>query len=295
MQKELYVPGRSRGLIDALRNPFLLKLIVKKEVKVRYRDSFLGLFWTYIKPAISFGVYFFFIGYALGQRHIPAYAVYLFSGMVVVNLFNETFRNCTGSIRGNADLIRKIYLPRELFSLAAWRVALVHFFPQVAILLAGALYSGWFPSIEALFAFALAVVMISIFSVGLGMIFATLNVFFKDAENLVELITNISTWFSPVLYMFYQIRDISGLPHQVFVIYCLNPLTSAVELFHYAFWKPSLHGADFQLERAPGVLIYEAPPHLFEYAFIAFATSVLTLILGQIIFRKFEGRFAEKL
>jgi ABC-2 type transport system permease protein len=281
---EMYEPGVSRGMVDALNNMFLLNLIVKKEVKVRYRDSFLGMVWTYIKPAVSFGVYFFFVGYALGQHHIPAYAVYLYSGMVIMQLFNETFRNCTNSIRNNAALVRKIYLPRELFPLASWRVALVHFSPQVAILVVLCVFFKWIPDAKSIFAFCFAVAIISTCAIGLGMIFATMNVFFKDSENLADLITSISTWFSPVIYMTTAIKGI--VPPWLYTIYCLNPATAAVNLFHYAFWREAAH---------PDPIAYPNPPHLFEFASVSFAFSLFVLFLGQMIFRRFEGRFAQEL
>ncbi|MDR1033166.1 MAG: ABC transporter permease [Bifidobacteriaceae bacterium] len=289
--QELYEPGHSRGLLDAFKHSFLLSLIVKKEVKVRYRGSFLGLFWTYLKPAVSFGVYYFFVGYALGQRSMPDFAIYLFSGQVIVHFFNESFRNTTRAIRNNAALVRKIYLPRELFILAAWRVAIVHFFPQLIILALIALMFGWVPSIMSIIAIITAILIISLFSIALGMTFATANVFFRDSENLVDLITSITTWFSPVIYHFSQIASIKGLPHWLMNVYYLNPITSAVDLFHYAFWHTAL--TPQQLTDQP--VISQITPHIIEFSIISIVASLALLLIGQLIFRKFEGKFAQEL
>ena len=69
------------------------------------------------------------------NRGIPNYAIYLFSGIIVINLFSEAFKNATTSVVGNAPLVRKVYLPRQLFAVSAAIVALVHFLPQLALLL----------------------------------------------------------------------------------------------------------------------------------------------------------------
>ncbi|MDR2799137.1 MAG: ABC transporter permease, partial [Bifidobacteriaceae bacterium] len=129
-----YEPGRSKGLLDLFKHSYLLSLLRRKEVKVRYRGSFLGLIWTYIKPLTTFVIYYYFVCKIMGADRLNEhYAVYLFSGLITVQFFNETFRNCTKSIRDNAALVRKIYLPRELFPIASWRVAITHFYPQLII------------------------------------------------------------------------------------------------------------------------------------------------------------------
>lgn len=288
LNNSAHSPGQSKGIFDVFKHRFLLKLIVKKEVKVRYRASFLGLLWTYVKPAVSFTVYFFFVGYALGQKHIPDYAAYLYSGMILVSFFNETFRNATKSIRDNAALVRKIYLPRELFPIASWRVALVHFGPQLLIMSIIALYFHWTPSVKGILAIALAIIIITIFALGLGLLFAAANVFYKDSENFVELITSISTWFAPVLYQVKQIEVIA--PGWLVQIYILNPLVGAVELMHYGFWTslPDVKGSG-------SPMVEHTIPYLWQNAGLCFVIGALTLIIGQLVFRKCEGKFAQEL
>lgn len=82
-------PGHSAGLLELFKWRFLLNLLVKKELRVRYRGSVLGMIWSYVKPAVQLLVYYIAMGQFLGLgRSIPGYVIYLFSGMVMINFFN---------------------------------------------------------------------------------------------------------------------------------------------------------------------------------------------------------------
>ncbi|MDR3127820.1 MAG: ABC transporter permease [Bifidobacteriaceae bacterium] len=281
-----YQPGRSKGLLDLFKHSYLLSLLRKKEVKVRYRGSFLGLIWTYIKPLTTFFIYYYFVGRIMGaDRANEHYAIYLFSGLISIQFFNETFRNCTKSIRDNAALVRKIYLPRELFPIATWRVAITHFYPQLFILLVASIIQGWYPGFLHILAVLLGFILLSGLAIGAGMLFAAMNVFYRDAENLVELITMITTWFSPILYKWSMIEQ--HMPLWLFKVYMCNPLTCAAELFHYAFWWPT--NIDFTNY---GLSL---PPHFGFDICISIIIVILMMVIGQLAFRKFEGRFAQEL
>ena len=286
---ELTPPGRGRGLLDVVRNRYLLSLIVRKEVQVRYRGAVLGILWSYIKPAVQFVVFYIAMGVFLGlNKGMENYAVYLFSGIVVMNFFNEAFGNAARSIVGNGHLIKKIYLPRELFPVSSLWVAVVHFIPQLAVLLVACLLFGWRPGPLHIAAIVCGFVLIGLFSLGLGLLFTTANVFFRDAENIVDLIAMVATWASPVLYLWTMVRDATaeaGVPWVV-DLYLTNPLTVAVELFHYGFWVPTTdhHGA------------WTVPPHLFSvWTPVALVGSVLLLLLGEVVFHRHEGHFAQEL
>src|SRR5690625_5701714 len=94
--------------------------------------------WSYVKPAVACVVFDISLGVVLQlSKGRPAYAVYLFSGIVVINLFGEVFGNATRSITDNQALVSKIYLPSELFPWASMIVAFIHFVPQVLVLLVG--------------------------------------------------------------------------------------------------------------------------------------------------------------
>lgn len=287
---ELVVPGRGAGLVDVARRRFLLSLLVRKELRVRYRASVLGLAWSYVKPGVQYLVYFLALGVflRLGQT-IPDFAVYLFSGMVAVNLFSEALGNATRSVVSNADLVKKIYLPRELFPVASVWVAIVHFAPQLVVLLVGAVIAGWRPQAVPLLGAAAGFVIIVGLAIGLGLLFAALNTVARDLENLVDLLLMVAVWVSPVLYTWRQVADAPFVAANplLLAIYQLNPVTVAVELFHWAFWYP----AALPNPAAAELL----SPDLLWRAGVGLGIAALTVVVGQAVFRRVEGRFAQEL
>lgn len=275
-------PGQGSGLIDVFKRRYLLTLLIRKEVRVRYRGSVLGWLWSYVKPLTQFIVFFLALGVFLGQnRNLPNYPIYMFSGLIVVNLFSEAFSNGTRSLVDNASLIKKVYLPRELFPVSSTLVALVNFLPQLVVLAGVCLIVGWHPTAVQLLGLILGAAIILCFSIGLSLLFGAVNVSFRDAQNFVELIVLVATWVSPVLYQWQMVAKV--LPPPLLLIYQLNPLTAGVQLFHAAFWFPTTDGSS------------KLPPDLFLNGIIAFAISVLVLMLGQLVFRRLEGRFAQDL
>ena len=285
----LKAPGRGRGILDAMKNRYLLRLLVDKEIQVRYRGSVLGILWSYIKPGVQFLVFYIAMGLFLGlERGMHNYAVYLFSGMIAINFFSEGFGNGARTMVVNSALIRKIYLPRELFSLSTVWVALVHFVPQIVVMLLACFAVGWHPSALAFGSILAGMLIVMLLSYGLGLIFGVANVFFRDSENIVDMLLMVATWFSPVLYSWTMVRD--TLYPWVFNVFMINPLTVAVELFHYGFWHPTLRPEDLALPASQVV------PHLFSFwTPIAIGISLLTVLIGDLLFRKFEGNFAQEL
>lgn len=282
-QEAFVEPGKGAGLLDVLRRRFLARLLVRKELRVRYRGSFLGLLWSYVKPAVQFVVFYFAVGVFLRMNeNVEDFAVYLFSGVVAVNFFSEAFGNATRSIVGNAALVKKIYLPRELFPVASVWVAVVHFLPQLVVLVIGALIAGWKPSLFELGAGLLGILIIAVLSLGLGLLFGAVNVLFRDAENIVDLMLMVATWLSPVLYQWQNVTAAIG-DGVLWWIYQANPMTAAVELFHLCFWFP---GTD-----RTGAM----PPGLMWSTISAVVVSFLVLLAGQVVFRRLDGRFAQEL
>lgn len=282
----LSTPGEGGGLQDVFRQWFLLRLLVRKEIKVRYRGSVLGLLWSYVKPLMQFLVYFVALGIFLNlQSSTPNYAIYLFSGIVLVNFFVEVLGNSTRSIVDNRDLIRKIYLPRELFPVATLLVSAIHFLPQVLVLVGASLIAGWTPSILQLGAVVLGFIIVGVLATGLGLLFGAANVYFRDSENIVDMILMIVTWASPVLYVWTMVERALG-PY--FFFYQLNPMTVAVEIFHWGFWYPTLKADQFAAVPVVQGLVSVWTP-------VALGVSLLILFVGQLVFRRLSIRFAQEL
>ena len=280
-QDRLQPPGRAAGLLDVVRRRELLLLLARKELRVRYRGSVLGLGWSYVKPAVQLGVYYLGLGVVLGQNaRLEDYAVYLFSGLVAVNAFSEVLSNATRSVVQNAALVRKVYLPRELFPVSCVCVAGVHLVPQLLVLTLGALAAGWRPDLAGAGAGVLAVLLVSGVALALGLLFCALDVYYRDVENLVDLALSVVVWTSPVLYSADLVTRVlgSGLWQTV---YDVNPLTVAVRLMHRAFWE----GAAGTSGSGPAL------GHVLGAA----AVVAALLVLGQVVFSRLSPRFGEEL
>ena len=123
-------PFAGGGLVDVFKRRYLLKLIVQKELQARYQGSLLGMLWSYVQPLVRFAMYFFVIGLVLGlHKDVPNFAIHMFSAIVGVHFFTETFSSGTRSIMRNKAIVRKMAMPREMFPVASVIVSAIHTFP----------------------------------------------------------------------------------------------------------------------------------------------------------------------
>ncbi|MFH8250731.1 ABC transporter permease [Microbacterium sp. B2969] len=275
-------PAKRTGLVDVFRRRYLLSLLVRKEVQLRYRGSVLGWLWSYVKPLVQFVVFFVALGVFLGlNSSVEYYPIYLLSGITIVTFFNEAFANGTKSLVDNASLIKKIYLPREMFPVASMLVAGVNTLPQILVIVVIALFLGWAPTFLSVAAIFVALIMVALLATGLGLLFGAINVTFRDAQSFVEIIVMCAVWASPVMYQWEMVAE--KLPHWLFIAYRLNPITAAVELFHYGIWLP--------LDPNGG----QPLPDLWFFSGVGLVTSVGILVIGQLVFSSLEGRFAQDL
>jgi ABC-2 type transport system permease protein len=275
-------PGTTGGLGEVLHRRYLLRLLVRRELKARYQGSLLGLGWSYVRPTVNFAVYFFVVGVFLKMNvRLHHFAIYLFSGMVLINFFIDTLRATTHSIRGNAALIKKIFLPREMFPVASMLVSAVHFVPGMVILLGVVPLTGWTPSASAMMSAALGFAIIAVLGMALGLLCAAYNVFLRDFEQVIDILNIVITWSVPMIYPWMTVRD--NTPEWVLAIYLANPLVTAVSLFQRAFWVPETQGH------------FVLPPHLFIKGSISLVAGGLLLAAAQYVFARKQKRFAEEL
>jgi ABC-2 type transport system permease protein len=150
------------------------------------------------------------------------------------------------------------------------------------VLVAGCLVAGWHPNGLQLLAAVAGFVIVGLLATGLGLLFGAANVYFRDSENLVDMLLMVATWASPVMYAWTMVQEKLGAT--AFAVYQANPVTIGVELFHYAFWFPTTDGSA------------AIPPNLFSlWTPVGLAIALLVLVLGQFTFRRLEGRFAQEL
>src|SRR6476619_791089 len=134
-----FVGGTADSVRGVGRYRELRDLRVRRELKSRYKDSALGFLWSLIRPLTQLLVYYIAIGKFLGaERSIPDFAIYIFTGLTAWGLFSEIISTGTGSIVANGGLVKKIYLPREVFPLSVIGSAIFNFVIQFLILVAAA-------------------------------------------------------------------------------------------------------------------------------------------------------------
>lgn len=214
----------------------LLGGLVRKELKVKYKDSVLGFVWSMLNPALYLVVYFVVFQIILGNG-IPAFAIYLLSGLLVWNFFSTAIAGATGSVVSNAAIVKKVAFPREILALASVGAALVHFFLQCVVLL-GALALFQHPvSFEYIWLIPLALLAIVLLAGGVGIFLSAANVPLRDTEHLVELAILLWFWMTPIVYPYMLVAQKMvdhGLDPRLFR---LNPVTPVVMTFQRVFYS----------------------------------------------------------
>ncbi|HET7358285.1 MAG TPA: ABC transporter permease [Nocardioidaceae bacterium] len=288
----LVQPGYRAGLLDVFRRRYLLRLLVRKGIQQRYSGSFLGLLWSYVQPAVQFSVYFFVMGLILGMhKNVPNFPIHLFSGMVIVHYFTETFSQGTRSIVQNRQIVQKMSLPREMFPVSAMMVAAIHTFPQLLILWAGALVTGWSPDPVGLLAGFLGIMIVAVFGTGLALIFSAGNVFFRDFQNIVSTFALFIRWTVPMIYPFSRLATSHLAGTWVYKVYLMNPISIAVLNVQRCFWSSTVKDVpNFNPDGFPSF-----PTHLIARGILMLAVALVFLGICQLVFSRFEGKLAERL
>jgi len=286
----LVQPGYRAGLLDVFRRRYLLRLLVRKGIQSRYSGSFLGLLWSYVQPAVQFSVYFFVMGLILGMhKNVPNFPIHLFSGMVIVHYFTETFSQGTRSIVQNRQIVQKMPLPREMFPVSAMLVSAIHTFPQLLILWGGALITGWSPDPVGLLAGFLGIAIVAVFGTALALVFSAGNVFFRDFQNIVSTFALFIRWTVPMIYPFSKLATSSLAGTWVYKVYLMNPISIAVLNVQRCFWSPTV------ADQPHATTFPNFPDHLIARGILMLAVALVFLGVCQLIFSRFEGKLAERL
>ena len=280
------VPGLGvASLWTTLRDIFarreMLDLLVKRDIKARYKDSALGFLWALIRPLILLGIYFVVLGQFLGAaRGIPDFAIFIFTGLTAMSLFQEIAVGGTGSIIANGGVVKKVYMPREIFPLAATGSAIFNFLIQLGVLLVATVIAAKPPLHWQIVYVVPSLMLILVYGLAFALFFAAVNVYLRDVQYLVEVVTMLLMWLSPVLYAWQMARTIITSP-TLLEIYTNNPLTLAVLGFQRAFWLAGDTLAQ--------------PSHLVLRMAIALLVGLVLLVLSHRVFVRLQGNFAQEL
>ena len=284
----LHEPGGRGGLIEVLRSRTIVQMLVRRDVRLKYRYSSIGYLWSFVRPSIQFCVYYFIVGVVLGiDRRVENFAIYVFSGLCLLHFFNETLANGTRSIVKNRAIIKKVWIPREIFPIAGMMVAATRFVPQFIILMIGATATGWYFTWEGLLAALTGLAIVAVWGVAFGLMLSALNVYVREITNVLELTGFLTHWLTPMIKPWSLVQErTAGLGIAgtlIMAAYVYNPLCTAVELFHQAFWEPTV---DFS---------FELSPHLWTRGWIMLVIGMGVLVLAQRIFQRMQVNFADAL
>jgi len=273
------------GTVESIRDVWsrreLLNQLTRREVKARYKDSALGFFWSLAKPLAMLVVYYVAIGKFLGAaRSIPDFAIFIFAGLTAWQLFSDIVIIGTGSIVGNAGLIKKVYVPRELFPLSVVGSSLFNFAIQLGVLIGATAVLGRFPTGERWLYFVLAMAVVVPFATALALLLSATNVYLRDVAYLVEIMLMILMWASPIVYSWALVQKAIG-GTWLETLYLANPMTMVVLGFQKAFWVAG-DGQPF-------------PPHLGRNLILTCVASVVLLWFCQRVFARLQSNFAQEL
>lgn len=258
----------------------LLGMLVRRELRARYKDSSLGFLWTLARPLVSLLIYYVAIGRFLGaERAIPDFAIYVFTGLTVWQLFNEIVANGTASILANDGIVKKIYLPREIFPLASVGSALFNFVIQLTILIVAALAIRGLVLDSRLLYLPAALIVTVVWATAAALFLSAANVYLRDVQYLVEVALMLGFWASPIVYS-WQMVD-GAVSSALSDLYLANPVTIAVLGFQRAVWTAAPEGA--------------FPGDLAVRLLIAFLVGVVLLVVSQRLFAVMQGNFAQEL
>jgi ABC-2 type transport system permease protein len=267
----------------------LLVAMVRKELKVKYKDSALGFVWSMLNPVMYLVI--FYLVFSLFLRNgIPLFPIWLLSGLLGWNLFSSVLPSATGSVVGNSSLIKKVSFPREVLPLASVGAGLVHFTLQGSVLLTGLLVFRHGADYAFLAIVPYALLTLVVLTAGLSIFLAAVNVYVRDSQHLLELTLLAWFWMTPIIYPYRQVGDkfvAHGLPQWMFM---LNPLTPVIVTFQRAIYNDTtVNGGTFKLLPQVGVGY-----HLVLLT-VLLACSTLFLVVAMAFFRRVEGSFAEEL
>ena len=257
----------------------LIAVIAWKQIIVRYKQSYLGLVWAVLKPLMLMLVFTLlnsFVGISTGK--IP-YPILAFTALIPWIFFQESTSEGVGSIVNNAQLIRKIHFPREVFPLASVITKLVEFAINAVVLACLLLYFGVMPAVTAVWV-PLILIYIILASLAVALADAALNVFYRDIGAMLPILLQLMMYASPVIYPMSLVKQKLLVGHAagdwstfLYYVYTLNPMAGIID----SFQKLVLYGEypDFSVV-LPGMLL----------------TAVL-LPLSYATFKRAERHFAD--
>ncbi len=243
----------------------LIIVLTKKEIKVRYKNSILGYVWSVANP-LMYAVIYYFVFKIVMKIQMKDYSLFLISGLFPWQwIVNSILCSCNSFV-GNASLIKKVIFPRFSLPLAQVLNDAFHFLVSIPIIVIFALLSHKVPSVSWLVLVPLMMIPTFLTVFGFSLVAASLNIYFRDFQYIINLIMTLLFYLTPVLY------KVSFVPEKYKNLVLANPFTPIIINWRQLFLNNRIN---------------------FDYFALSVFSSVVILIVGFQVYRKLQSRFAE--
>lgn len=242
---------------------YLLIELIKKDIKLKYRNSYLGVVWTLLEPLLTMIVLTLVFSNFLG-RGTRDFPVYILTGRLLYSFFSNSTKAALKSVRANASMIRKVYVPKYMYPFSSVLSGYLIFLISLIVLAVVAVVRGVYPTMQLFWIFV-PLLQILLLTAGVGMILATMAVFFRDVEYLWGVGLMLLMYASGI---FYRVQDVVSEKNAW--IFKLNPLYAVIVNFRNAVF---------------------GQPMDFQAMWYAFGVGGLSLIIGVFVFYKKQDKF----
>jgi ABC-2 type transport system permease protein len=281
----------------------LFVYLVRKEIKVKYKNSFLGFIWSMLNPALTLAVFYVLFTYFL-PNGIPNFVIYMFSATLMWNLFQTGVLGATSTVVANGGIVKKVAFPREILPLASVGSAFMFFVFQSIVMVAFMFVFWHRPAWGLIWLLVPALAALLAFAAALSVFLSAVNVYLRDTQHLVEVLLMAWFWAVPAVYRFPQtVHDklfahrIFGIPEtHILWIYFANPVTPIVMTFQRFFYAVDTPHSTIKPYAAIPVLpaAYTTSWYLFSDLAIL-GGSIILFLIAMVVFGRLEGNFAEEL
>jgi ABC-2 type transport system permease protein len=285
--------GLGRRLANLWSRRELLGGLVFSDIRIKYKNSALGIFWSMLSPAFTLAVYFMVFSFFL-RNGIPNFVVYLFAGLVVWNMFLTAVSTATGVIVDRSALVKKVSFPREILPLSNVGAAIVYFAVQLGVLVVFLLVLRHAPAWGFLWLLPISFLALCAFSAALSVVMAAVNVYFRDMKHLIEVVLQLWFWLTPVVYSYENSIAPHLAAHGLSLIYFVNPITLIVVTFQRIFYVSTVVHSTVS-----GQVLNILPTWSFEkFLYLNLAllgVSAVLFFLAEALFGRLEGNFESEL
>lgn len=263
---------------------YLLRNLVVRDLKIRYKNSVLGFLWSFLNPLMMMAVYTVLFTILIPNNDVRQYSIFILVALIPWQFLTSSLMGSTGSIVNSGPLIKKVYLPRILLPISVVLSNLVNFFLSFIILLVFLFASGTGLTVHALWMPVILLAQIALI-LGLGFLLSTLQTFFRDVMMMLEV--GLLAWFflTPVFYPYEQLSESGELLGLAFnpaiVMRWFNPMASIIDGYRTVLWGTLNSGGPTSM----------SPIFMLR----TMITSLLVLLFGYLVFVRFQHLFGEKL